>query len=265
MSAEQNGYAAGQNGLPPPPDPENWTWKTLVTFLHRAPPGAVAEFAFRCAKRVGLIGKMARGPEGSNPAAAAAAAAEAALAGDDPDPAGFGSSAEAAAAACGYAMSAANAVAARDAQLLRRAVGLDFRTLHKLAALPGREEPSEPGRAVEAENVFGPLWPDGLPTWADGRGEGYGYHPRHPREYENDPDIGPVGPELRQRLRDARWVEEQFADGLLDEYRGRYIAVADGRVLASGADPQELKAGAAATSHRPAGRIVVRFVDEWEG
>lgn len=72
-------------------------------------------------------------------------------------------------------------------------------------------------------------------------------------------------PGLLARLADGEWIHTEFNAGRLDEYRGRYVAVVDRKVLGAGADLLVLRDTVAREHGVPPGRIVTDYVDEWNG
>ena len=170
-------------------------------------------------------------------------------------------SSESATAALKAAEHADRAMNSRDlpsARLMRRAIWIDLVRFTAFGRAVRSDDPLGPTFDPLDESKFGPLWPEGRPTgWPAEAVE-------TPAFADRQPDAAPIGDDLRGRLADWNWINAEVNAGRLEEYRGKHVAVIDGKVLAAGADPLKLRAAVVRKHKVPAERIVTSYIDAWE-
>jgi hypothetical protein len=67
--------------------------------------------------------------------------------------------------------------------------------------------------------------------------------------------------EMKERLADRRWLNDQINDGAMDAYSGEFVAVVEKRMLGHHKNPHQLRKEVSESTGIPEERIVAIFVD----
>lgn len=145
---------------------------------------------------------------------------------------------------------------------IQRAVWSDFQTLLRLA--PHGNATIDPGE----QGPFGTLWPEGEPDALHGCNRS-ATPQALPREERIESKVAALReletrhplPNTREVLDDYRWIDAKLDSPELDPFRGRYVAVLNHDVVATGANMLDLRLEAARNRLAHPARFAIRYLN----